>query len=136
MSTNNSYAQAGSWFPNVVGNPHLSSHGAYHGTNQWFNEAAFAAPDPGTFGNSRRNSLNGPGLSEVNFSMGKSFAIWEQVHFQVRADATNIFNHPSFGLPSASLKVDTAGNVVTGSSTIRGVTVGGRTMQLSGRISF
>jgi len=136
MSSNNSYAQAGSWFPNVVDHPHLADHSQYHGTNQWFDESAFAAPDPGTFGNSRRNSLNGPGLSQVNFSLGKSFAIWEQVRFQIRADANNIFNHPSFGLPSSSLKVDTSGNVVTGSSTIRGTTVGGRTMQLSGRISF
>ncbi len=144
MQQNKSYAQSGSWYPNVIGNAHLSSHGAFHGTNQWFNEAAFAAPTPGTFGNSGRNSLNGPGLSNVNFSLGKSFAIWEQVHLQVRADASNIFNHPSFNLPSSSLAVCSAvgpgcsavGAIQTGTSTIRGLTIGGRTMQLGARLSF
>lgn len=151
MKSNNSYAQAGAWFPNVIGNPHIN-HGAFHGTNQWFNEAAFAQPTPGTFGNSRRNSLYGPGLSQVNFSLGKTFAIWEQVHLQIRADANNVLNHPSFGLPAANgqpaqLTVcsDTTstgcvgsavGAVATGTSTIRGVTVGGRTMQIGARLSF
>ncbi len=145
MKTNNSYAQAGSWFPNVVGNPHLSDRGSQHGTNHWFNESAFAAPDPGKFGNSGRNSLNGPSLTNVNFSLGKTFAIWEQVHLQVRADANNILNHPSFQLPGASLTVCSAANgttcsaagaIQTGTSTIRSTTIGGRTMQLGARLSF
>jgi hypothetical protein len=65
------------------------------------------------------------------------------VKFQLRADANNIFNHPSFNLPtttgnqgSAQLVVNPNGTTATGTSTIRSVTVGGRTMQLSGRISF
>ncbi len=135
MKTNNSYAQAGSWFPNVIGSPALTR-GAYHGTKQWFNEAAFAAPTPGTFGNSHRNSINGPDLSNVTLSLGKSFAIWEDVHLQIRADANNIFNHPSFNLPSGSLSLTSAGTVATGTSTITGTTVGGRTMQLGARVSF
>jgi hypothetical protein len=145
MATDNSYslAQNAQWYPNLVGNPKLTSHGAFHGTNQWFNEAAFAAPTPGTFGNAGRNLLNGPGLSNVNFSLGKSFAIWESVSFQIRADASNVFNHPSFGLPtsggnqgSAQLVVNPNGSIATGTSTIRTVTVNGRGMQLNARISF
>jgi hypothetical protein len=125
----------GRWYPNLVGTPTLSNRGAFHGTNQWFNEAAYAQPTPGTLGTNGRNSLNGPGLSNVNFSLGKSFSIWENVKFQVRADASNIFNHPSFGLPNGALTL-TSGAVNTGTSTIRSTTVGGRTMQLSGRITF
>jgi hypothetical protein len=149
MKQNNSYAQAGQWYPNVIGHAQISNHGANHGTGHWFNEAAFAQPTPGTFGNSGRNSLNGPGLTNVNFSLGKSFAIWEQVHLQIRADASNVLNHPSFNLPSASLTVcspdkkgqlpagcSVAGAVATGSSTIHGVTVGGRHMQLGARLTF
>lgn len=146
MQTDNSFAQSqnSQWYPNVIGIPKLSHHGAYHGTNQWFNEAAFAVPTPGTFGNAGRNLLNGPGLSQVNFSLGKTFNIWESVKFQLRADANNIFNHPSFNLPttggteqsSAQLIVNPDGTIATGTSTIRSVTVPGRTMQLSGRISF
>jgi hypothetical protein len=146
MQTDNSFsgAQNSQWFPNVIGNAKLSSKGPYHGTNQWFNEAAFAVPTPGTFGNSSRNSLNGPGLSQINFSLGKTFSIWESVKFQIRADANNIVNHPSFNLPvtggteqsSAQLVVNSNGSIATGTSTIRSLTVDGRTMQLSGRLSF
>ncbi len=135
--SDNSFSLAGSnyrWFPNVIGNPKLSSH-PQHGVNQWFNEAAFAVPAPGTFGNERRNQLTGPGLSRVNFSLGKSFAIWEQVRLQVRADANNIFNHPSFGLPASGLTANN-GVIQTGSSSINSVSVPARTMQLSGRLSF
>lgn len=159
MNTDNSYSLGGSaangskWYPNVIGNPRISNHGAYHGTKQWFNEAAFAQPTAGTFGNSGRNTLNGPGLTNVNFSLGKSFAIWEQVHLQIRADANNVLNHPSFNLPNSSLIVCSstatpgcanasadaiaAGTAIaTGSSTITGVTIGGRTMQLGARLTF
>jgi hypothetical protein len=145
MATDNSYslAQNAQWYPNLIGNPKLSSRGAYHGTNQWFNEAAFAAPAAGTFGNAGRNLMNGPGLSNVNFSLGKTFTVWEQVKLQIRADAKNVFNHPSFGLPttdgnqgSAQLVVNPDGSIATGTSTIRSVTVNGRNMQLNARVSF
>ena len=103
MKTNNSYAQAGSWYPNLIGNPRLANRGPYHGTNQWFNEAAFAQPANGTFGTFRRNTLYGPGLEQVNFSLGKTFPIHESIGLQIRADANNLFNHPSFRLPTSSL---------------------------------
>ncbi len=91
MAQDFSYSQAqnSQWYPNLVGNPRLASRGPYHGTNQWFNEAAFASPTPGTFGNAGRNLLNGPGLSNVNFSLGKTFAIREGMGLQIRADASN-----------------------------------------------
>lgn len=131
----NSYSLAGSnfqWFPNVVGNPTLS----HRGVNQWFNEAAFAVPASGTFGNEKRNSLNGPGFALVNLSLGKTFAIWEDVHLQVRADANNAFNHPNFAIPGASLQVGSNGAIATGTSTITGVANPSRSMQLSARITF
>jgi hypothetical protein len=132
----NSYSLGGNnfkWFPNVIGNPVLSGRGIH----QWFNEAAFAVPASGTFGNERRNSLTGPGLSTVNLSLGKTFAIWEQVRLQIRADADNAFNHASFGLPSTDLNPSGSGNgIATGSSTITSTTVNGRTMQLSARVTF
>jgi hypothetical protein len=132
----NSYSLGGNnfkWFPNVIGNPVLSGRGIH----QWFNEAAFAVPASGTFGNERRNSLTGPGLSTVNLSLGKTFAIWEQVRLQIRADANNAFNHASFGLPSTDLNPSGSGNgIATGSSTITSTTVNGRTMQLSARVTF
>ncbi len=57
----NAYSLGGNnfkWYPNLVGNPVLSGRGIH----QWFNEAAFAVPASGTFGNEGRNQLTGPRL--------------------------------------------------------------------------
>ena len=134
MQTDTSYSLAGSNFalyPNITGNPSLAN----RGVRQWFNEAAFAPPAAGTFGNVHRNQLNGPGLATTDLSFGKVFSIWESVNLQVRGDAQNLFNHPSFGLPANQLTV-VNGAIVTGSSTINSVTVPSRTMQVSARLSF
>ena len=133
--TDNSYSLGGSnfnWRPNVVGKAKLSG----RNYNHWFNEAAFAVPTSGTFGNEGRNALTGPGFSRVNLSLGKTFSVWEQIKLQVRADANNAFNHPGLGLPNSGLSIDATGAFTTGTSTIRSTTDPGRTMQLSGRISF
>jgi len=68
----------------------------------------------------------------VAASLGKTFDLWPErgVKLQIRADAGNVLNHPSFGQP---------GNNAIGpgqSAQITGVTVGGRQIQLYGRISF
>jgi hypothetical protein len=131
----NSYSLAGSnfaWFPNRTGSTSLKN----RGVSQWFNEAAFAVPASGTFGNEGRNSLTGPGFNRINLSLGKTFDIWEQVHLQIRADANNAFNHPSFGLPDNNLTVSTSGAIATGTSKITTLSDPGRTMQLSARFSF
>ena len=88
-----------SWFPNVIGNPKLQK----QSPTQWFNEAAFAVPAPGTFGDERRNQLTGPGLEQVNLGLGKTFHFTEGIGVEVRADANNAFNHPSLGLPTVNL---------------------------------
>jgi hypothetical protein len=135
MPVDNSYSLAGSnyaWYPNQIGNPRLAN----RGVKQWFNEAAFAAPAAGTFGNEGRNQLTGPALTTTDLSLSKTFAIWEQVKLQVRGDADNLFNHPSFGLPANTLSVTSSGAIAPGSSTINSVTVPSRTMQVSARLSF
>jgi hypothetical protein len=121
-----SYASGGggfAWYPNVIGNPNLAN----RGVTQWFNGAAFATPAAGTFGNERRGQLTGPALSTVNLSLGKTFAIREGMGLQIRADADNVFNHPSFALPNANLP---------GTSNISNTSVPMRNMQLSARFSF
>ncbi len=112
---------------------------------EFYNPAAFTLPDNGTFGNVRRNSLYGPGLKYVNISAGKRFSIYENVKLQVRLDATNAFNHPSFGNPNGNLNTGT-GQLVgqpfsqagsfNGSAQITSVTVGGRNLQGGVRLEF
>jgi Carboxypeptidase regulatory-like domain len=145
-SGTNSYSLGGNnfqWYPNVIGHPKLDN----RSPTQWFNEAAFAVPTPGTFGNERRNQLTGPAYERVNLSLGKTFSVTELVHVQVRADANNAFNHPGFNLPNNSLTVcpssgdlpsgcSNYGAIATGTSTITGLSSPGRTMQLSAHLTF
>ena len=133
INTNNSYAQAGGWYPNVIGNPRLAHPDIYTG---WFNPGAFTSPANGTFGDMRRNSLYGPGINVVNLSAGKTFSLLEGVKVEIRGDATNAFNHPSFGLPNSGLDCTDPGVPCTSSANVTGTTVGGRTMQLAARLSF
>jgi len=126
MANDNSYSQAGSQFPNLVGNPYSGPHGTL---NQWFNVAAFAQPAPGTYGNLGRGTLRGPGLANVDFSLGKNFPLTEKVKLQIRADASNIFNHPNFGLPDSTIGPGHTGQITS-------TTLGQRSIQLLGRISF
>lgn len=129
-----SYASGGggfAWYPNVIGNPVLSG----RNVKRWFNEAAFAVPASGTFGNERRNQLTGPGLGVAGLSLGKTFALWEQLRLEVRADADNIFNHPSFALPTNNLSL-TGSAISTGTSNISNTSVPQRTMELGARFTF
>ena len=84
----------------------------------------------GTFGNTRRNFLYGPGLELVNISAGKEFAFYEQVRLQLRVDATNAFNHTNLGQPNTNFD-----NLGTGPQ-INGATTGGRVLQGGLRLSF
>lgn len=116
--------------------------------NEWYNPAAFTKPADGTFGNVRRNSLYGPGINRFDLSAGKTFGLpWEGIQFHFRADATNVFNHASFSPPTGTLfgasgvgqpyswyKTVNGNQVPT--NQISGTIVGGRSMQLEGRITF
>jgi hypothetical protein len=132
------FAQAGSARPNLTG---LSVTPKHRNINEWYDPAAFERPANGTFGEVHRNSLVGPGFSQVNLSAGKTFSLMEGIHLEVRADATNAFNHPSFGVPNQYLGVPADAPAGTtsyaGASTIiTSTTVGARVMQLGARLTF
>jgi hypothetical protein len=136
-----SYAQAGSVFPNYSGVPIRPAGGRT--IEEWYNPAAFTLPADGTFGDVRRNSLYGPGIELINISAGKKFDIYKSVKLQIRADATNAFNHPSFGQPAGGLPTGNlnAGdafpeNAFKGQQIVGSLQGGGRTMQVGARLEF
>jgi len=135
FSDGNTFAQAGTQYPNLTGVSTKPVGG--RNINEWYNPAAFSLPDNGTYGNAGRNSVTGPGLDVVNISAGKRFAIYEQVKLQIRIDAANAFNHPSFYIPQQYLNANPGTNNYIGSATnITGTTVGGRNVQLGVRLEF
>jgi hypothetical protein len=135
-------ANGGGSYPNWSG---LSPKPAHKNNTTWYNPAAFKKPENGTFGNVGRNVLYGPGIDVVNLSAHKEFALVEAWHhdvkLQFRADASNAFNHPSFGTPNGSLTgASQAGDNYTGTEAgatqINSVTVGGRNVQVAMRLTF
>jgi len=98
--------------PNVVGNWRLSN----PSVNEWFNTAAFAVNPVGTFGNTGRNILRAPGLTNVDLAAHKSFQISERVSTQLRVESFNFTNTPPLGSPGATLgasgfgEISSAGN--------------------------
>ncbi|MDR3750955.1 MAG: carboxypeptidase-like regulatory domain-containing protein [Terracidiphilus sp.] len=79
----------------------------FHGTlypktaSEWFNPNAFVTPYQGTFGNAGRDTLTGPGLTDVDLSLVKNAAIHEGLHAQFRVEFFNILNHTNFTTPNA-----------------------------------
>jgi hypothetical protein len=63
------------------------------------NPAAFTAPQAGQQGSEGRNDLRGFGLTQVDLSLARKFAITDRINLQFRTDAFNLFNHPDFANP-------------------------------------
>ena len=59
----------------------------------FFNAGAFAVPRGLTFGNSGRNILRNPRRTNFDMALFKHFAIKENMGFEFRAEAYNVFNH-------------------------------------------
>jgi hypothetical protein len=83
---------------------------------EWFNTAAFANPAPGTWGDSGRNILQGPGTKNVDFSVFKNTHVTESKVLQLRAEFFNLFNTPQFDNPAATVSAGTIGKVSSAGS--------------------
>ena len=76
----------------------------------------FALPNPiWRLGTSGRNSVIGPGLVNLDFSLFKNIPIHESLKAQFRAEFFNIINHPNFNSPNDNRVImDSNGNPVPG----------------------
>jgi len=69
----------------------------------WFNAAAFARNDPGTFGNVGRGAYYGPSLHSWDMGLFKNFRIKGDMNVQFRAEFFNIFNQVNFDIPNTNV---------------------------------
>jgi hypothetical protein len=76
-----------------------------------------AAPAPGTFGNFPRNSINGPGYSQVDFSLTKRTRVYEKADVEFKFNLINAFNHANFTFNSLNFDAANFGRI----SATRGV---------------
>jgi hypothetical protein len=68
-----------------------------------FNPAALTIPQFGAYGNLGHNALVGPGFSQLDAQITRTFHIGERGAVEFRADFYNLLNHTNFAQPVAML---------------------------------
>jgi outer membrane receptor protein involved in Fe transport len=79
--------------------------------DSWFDKAAFQAVPSGTFGNSGRNILRGPGLFNTDIAIQRRFAIMGQTAIELRWEVFNVFNKTQLGLPDTNISNASAATI-------------------------
>jgi hypothetical protein len=81
---------------------------------QYFNPACYTLEPLGTDGDVGRNSIYGPSLVNVDFSVMKRTKITEKLDSEFRAEIFNLFDRANFGLPNPAVFTGpTAGQITT-----------------------
>ena len=107
------------------------------------NPSAFSVPSTPRQGTEGRNDIPGFGLTQVDLSVGRKFAVTERLNLEFRADAFNVLNHPNFTNPPALVEF---GPAYLQSGTMLNQSLGGlipifqeggpRSLQLSLKLTF
>lgn len=110
------------------------------GRNFLFTEAQramFFVPAAGELGNTGRNFFTGPKLFQLDLTLSKRIRFDESRNLELRLEAQNATNTPSFGLPTGT---PTDVNLVTASGNfglVGGNTIGGsRKVQIAAKFNF
>ena len=75
-------------------------------------------------GNAGRSIIDAPGIVRWDFSLFKKFPIRERASIQLRGEAFNFLNHPSFSTPVATLNSGSFGKIQSDISGTSGLTAG------------
>jgi Carboxypeptidase regulatory-like domain/TonB dependent receptor len=103
---------------------------------EWFNTAAFIQNGPGVAGgigpggadgNTPRDYLRAPGYRDIDLGLFRDFRL-ERFTFQLRGEATNVFNLVSLNAPTANLKSALNGQITSAASP--------RLIQIGARLTF
>jgi outer membrane receptor protein involved in Fe transport len=110
--------------PDVILNPNIDS--SQRTAAEYFNIGAFQLQAPGTFGNSGRNNVRGPGINNFDLSLFKDFVLphikglggTENPRLQFRTEFFNAFNHTQFASINTTFvpNQDVAGSPVSPTS--------------------
>ena len=111
--------------PDQIGDPNTGA----QTVQQWFNPAAFTAPQRGRFGTAAKGVIKGPSVSVLDAGVAKRINITERVKVRCEMTASNVLNHPNWSNPGTTDITQTA-NVGT-ISAVGGVN-GGSTGDLPG----
>lgn len=108
-SANSLNAPDNTQVPNQV--KHFHKLGSIGTGRSWFDTTAFVQPTTAAYGNTPKNGFTGPGMVTLDGSLFRTFPIRESLALQLRADAFNAMNHPTFANPGVSLTSSNFGQV-------------------------
>jgi hypothetical protein len=142
-TTNTAFTGAGTLRPSVTG-PVITGYGpATNGSATavtYIQNPAVFQNQGNAFGNLGRNTVIGPGFSDVDLSVQKSTKISEQMRWEIRADAFDVLNHANFGQPGTSAAADVypspSFNLILGTRFPPGDSGSSRQLQLSMKLIF
>jgi hypothetical protein len=116
--------------PNLVGPVHI--HNPRNASHTYFDQSAFTATacgltfpngqnnpgvlagtDCGSFGTANRRFFHGPGFNNTDLGISKMIPLNEAMHFEIRGEFFNIFNHAQFKNPSGDISSGTFGIVTS-----------------------
>jgi outer membrane receptor protein involved in Fe transport len=115
--TDRALAGGGTQRADVTGDWRLTSDRSWDQKRaQYFNTASFQPAPLGSFGNSARNLVVGPGQWNLDLGIFKTTKITEAISAQLRWEMFNAFNHANLGNPEMSIASAAFGqiNTVTG----------------------
>jgi hypothetical protein len=96
----------------VAANPGCSAPDQIHTPNSWFNPCAFASPQNPYLGTAGRNTVIGPGLDNLDFSLLKNIPFrHEGRRLEFRAEFFNLLNIPHFDIPGRTFATTALGVV-------------------------
>jgi Carboxypeptidase regulatory-like domain/TonB dependent receptor len=117
--------------PNVAGPIHIHNPRAT-GSHTYFDQSAFTATacdltypngpgtqgvlagtDCGSFGTANRRFFHGPGFNNTDLGISKLIPLNEAMHFEIRGEFFNIFNHAQFNNPAGDISSANFGNVTS-----------------------
>ncbi|MCU1321113.1 MAG: TonB-dependent receptor plug [Acidobacteriaceae bacterium] len=110
---------------------------------KWFDTSAYCVFSPsspatcpgagpaGSSGTVRPNSVDAPGIRNIDASLFRDFGIYERVKFQFRTEVSNVFNLTNLGVPNSAFNSANFGKITGSASGFPN-----RQIQLGGRILF
>jgi hypothetical protein len=97
--------------PDMVANPKLQK--SQRTVQKYFNTSAFQVQALYKYGDTPRNAVRGPSMTDVDISFFKTTHIVENHEVELRAEFFNAFNHPNFATPGGQLGSSSFGQITT-----------------------
>jgi hypothetical protein len=85
-------------------------------------------PAPGKVGSLGKNTVEGPSRFQLDMNLQKRLRVDERREVEIRADVTNVLNHPVFAVPTLNINSANFGQIDSAGA--------GRQFTLGARLNF